>query len=226
MLKLLYIDDDIDSLELYQGLLSPYFQVETFIDPQEGLRVAKEGHFDAIMLDIYLPGITGFQLYEEIRKYPRTKRTPIFFISSENNTGNRLKAFGLGSEDFISRDMDPNEVIARIHNRIKKMISSGTLVLGDIKVDQENLLVYCDNELLELTQTEYRLLILLLRESIDTPGKVLDRQNIIEFVWPLDHEKVYPRTLSTHLTNLRKKLSSKSVNFVSIRQEGFCLEVK
>jgi DNA-binding response OmpR family regulator len=121
--------------------------------------------------------------------------------------------------------MDPSEVIARIHSKIKKITTYASLVLGDIKVDQENLLVYRDNELVELTQTEYRLLILLLRESIDKPGKILDHQDIIEFVWPLDHEKVYPRTLSTHLTNLRKKLNSKSVNFVSIRQEGFCLEI-
>jgi CheY-like chemotaxis protein len=70
MLKLLYIDDDIDSLELYQDLLSPGIQVKTCIDPQEGLKLARKDQFDAIMLDIYLPGITGFSSMKRSENIP------------------------------------------------------------------------------------------------------------------------------------------------------------
>lgn len=222
---MLYIDDDSNNLDLYKDLLEPQIQVRTCIDPKDGLKLAQNHYFDAIMLDIYLPGTTGFELFEEIRRYPMAKNTPIFFISSENTIDNRLKAFGMGSEDFIPRDMDAEEVLARIIGRLNNKVQYEKLKFGDIIIDQENLIVTCNESIIELTQTEYRILLLLVRETLDDNDRVFSRQEIIDFVWPVEPESVYPRTLSTHLTNLRKKLKSKEVEFLSVRHEGFRLKI-
>lgn len=229
--RVLYIDDDPDALELYQDILGDDFELETCGQPKAGLKLIEEHQYDAILLDIYMPDLNGFELFEKIKKMETNNTTPIFFISSENTVENRLKAFGLGSEDFINREMDPDEVIARIKNRLvtHKNKAQGhsneenILQFGDIEIDKNKLIARCNGEIKELTQTEFRLAMLLVTEALENPGSVLDRETIIKFVWPLDHETVWPRTLSTHLTNLRKKLDSKRVKIASKRQTGFHL---
>lgn len=222
MTKLLYIDDDPDSLELYTDMLSPAIEVTSCQKAKEGIELAKMESFDAIMLDIYLPGISGFEILEAIRRDGSNQRTPIFFISAENTVANKLKAFGMGSEDFISRHMDPDEVLIRIQSRLEKAEDklNAVLRLGDIEIDQENLVVRCSGKVIELTQTEYRLLLLLVRDSLEKPNKIFETDEIIHFVWPLDPESVFPRTLATHLTNLRKKVNSSKVKFKAVRLSG------
>ncbi|MCR9204624.1 MAG: helix-turn-helix domain-containing protein, partial [Halobacteriovoraceae bacterium] len=75
-------------------------------------------------------------------------------------------------------------------------------------------------QIIELTQTEYRLLLLLIRGSQENPKKVFETDEIIQFVWPMDPESVFPRTLATHLTNLRKKVNSSKVKFKAVRLSG------
>lgn len=227
MPRLLYIDDDPDSLELYSDILSPAIEVTPCQKAEEGIKLAKKEAFDAILLDIYLPGTNGFEIYEAIRRETSNKRTPIFFISAENTVSNRLKAFGLGSEDFISRHMDPEEVLARIQTRLDKAEErlNKVLKLGDVEIDQENLVVKTDGEIIELTQTEYRLLLLLVRDSLEYPSKIFETEEIIQFVWPMDPESVFPRTLATHLTNLRKKINSKKLKFKAVRLTGITVIV-
>lgn len=229
----LYIDDDPDALELYQDILGEDFHVETCREPFHSLNLIAEKVYDAILLDIYMPEINGFDLFDKIRKIETNVETPVFFISSENTIQNRVRALGLGSEDFIPRDMNPDEVIARIKNRLNKVKTASkngsnrppNLIFGDIEIDQQRLIARCNGQIIELTQTEYRLLFLLVKEALERPDSILSRDAIIKFVWPLDHESVWPRTLSTHLTNLRKKLNSQNIKISSKRQEGFKLEL-
>lgn len=229
MANILYIDDDPEALELYSEILSDDFRVSTCQKAHDGLSLLKEREFDAIILDIHMPELDGFSLYEEIRGLDGHTNTPVFFISSENTLQNRVKAFGLGSEDFIDRYMEPTEVLARIKSRLIKVGENpqkGSLLrYGDIEIDQTNLIVRTQGELVELTQTEYRLITILVRHTLANPKAIIDRDDIITFVWPKDHGNVYPRTLSTHMTNLRKKLSSKNVKIKSIRQNGFQLSL-
>lgn len=223
---MLYIDDDPDALDLYKDMLAPTIEVTPCLKADEGIQLAERDQYDAIMLDIHFPGITGFDIYEAIRRTPHNRTTPVFFISSENTVQNRLKAFGLGSEDFISRHMDPEEVLIRIKSRLERKVEENPIItLGDIEIDQANLIVKVDGKLTELTQTEYRLVLLMLRETLYNPSKVFEKDEIIKFVWPLDPESVYPRTLATHLTNLRKKLNSKKVKFKAVRLTGITVIV-
>jgi DNA-binding response OmpR family regulator len=222
MTRLLFIDDDLDSLELYSDMLSPTIKVTPCQKANEGIELAKKESFDAIMLDIYLPGTNGFEILEAIRRDGTNQRTPVFFISAENTVANKLKAFGMGSEDFISRHMEPEEVLIRIQSRLEKNEErpSTVLKLGDIEIEQESLVVRRSGEIIELTQTEYRLLLLLIRGSHEDPKKVFETNEIIQFVWPMDPESVFPRTLATHLTNLRKKVNSSKVKFKAVRLSG------
>lgn len=225
MSTILYIDDDRDALELYSDILSDDFQVSTCSQPEEGLQILSDSKFDAILLDIHMPGIDGFTLLKKIRGLDNGNNTPVFFISSENTQENRIKAFGMGSEDFIDRYMGPKEVVTRIKSRLLKAPVAQKMNFGDIELDMNNLLVKCREEIVELTQTEYRILYLLFRESLKSPGLIIDKDDIISFVWPSDSENVFPRTLSTHMTNLRKKLNSQKVKINSVRQTGFQLEL-
>lgn len=222
---ILYIDDDPEALELYSDILSERYKVETCSEPEKCLSILEEQSFDAVLLDVNMPGLDGFRLLEKIRKLKNGSEIPVFFISSENTMENRIKAFGLGSEDFIDRYMEPQEILMRINSRLSRAPSAQKLSFGDIEVDLANLLVKCCDEVIELTQTEYRIIYLLIRESLKEPRAILDRDSIISFVWPNDAANVFPRTLSTHMTNLRKKLNSQKVKINSVRQTGFQLEL-
>ncbi|MAF79196.1 MAG: hypothetical protein CME63_11065 [Halobacteriovoraceae bacterium] len=230
MKNLLYIDDNLDALELYKEMLSENFKVHTYSSPDDGLAAAKKDEYDAILLDIYFPGTTGFDIMLKLRSIPHMRSTPLFFISSENNLHNRLKALNMGSEDFICRYMEPEEVITRITKKVEKYDHSSQqeqniLKVGDIELDQSLLSVKCRNEYIPMTQTEYKIIYILLKQYLLNAASVLPKDELIQFVWPTDPESVFPRTLSTHLTNLRKKLDSKEVKIASIRQNGFRLKL-
>jgi len=226
MNKLLYIDDDLDSLELYQDILSPDFDVEIASCPRIGLQKLNEGDFAAVLLDVHMPVMNGFEVFQEIISTPHLKEIPVFFISSENTAQNRVTALSLGSEDFLSREMDAEEVIIRIKTKLEKVKKRKlVLVFGDIVLDQAELKAYCDNDLIELTQIEYKLLYLLLKGIIDKPEGIVLREEMIEFIWPVGPEMVMPKTLNTHLSNLRKKLNSKTVELISKRHLGVTLSL-
>ncbi len=236
MKKLLYIDDDLDALDLYNDILSTDFKVTTCSDPNEGLRLARKDKFDAVLLDIYFPATTGFDIMLKLKSIPHYRTIPLFFISSENTLHNRLKALKMGSEDFINRYMDPDEVVTRIKMRVEKNgqdLANQTIqkepsifCVGDLELDQDNLLVRCKDKVVALTQIEYKIIYILLKQFLADPTQVLPKDELIQFVWPLDPESVFPRTLSTHLTNLRKKLGSDQVRIASIRQNGFRLKIR
>lgn len=225
MLNLLYIDDDTKSLKFYQDILKPQITVKTCKKPNEMLEMAKNIPFDGIMLNVSLSNACIFELFKTLRTYSNTRDTPIFFISTDNNTSFLLKAFALGTSDYILGEMLPNEVLARIHSRLKKA-GNNTLSFGDIIINQDSLLVFCNHNLIELSQIEYKILLFFTRSTLNRRRKIFNLNEIIEFVWPLNPQNVFPRTLSTHITNLRKKLNSKEVEFSSIRNEGYYLKIR
>jgi len=229
MKTILYVDDNQDALELYSHILSKDFDVTTCCDPRDGMEKAKSINFDAVLLDIHFPTTTGFDLMLKLRTIPHYRQVSLFFISSENTLHNRLKALNMGSEDFIHRLMNPEEVLARIKMRVDKNESQGgldpaILEVGDIQVDQDNLIVCCNNEIIPLTQTEYKIIYILVKQYYVDPCSIITKDELIRFVWPTNPERVSLPTLSTHLTNLRKKLGSKQIKIASIRQNGFRLK--
>jgi DNA-binding response OmpR family regulator len=228
--KLIYIDDDIDALDLYKDIFEDHFKVTTCPDPEEALALARREKFDAVLLDIHFPDTTGFELLVKLKEIPHIQKLPFFFISSENTLDNRLEAFELGTDDFISRFMEPDEVISRIKRRVQKYKewnSKGPtkLKVGDIELDQENLILKCKGEIIPVTQIEYKIMYILVKNHLSEKPIIIPKDELIRFVWPVDPDSVFPRTLSTHLTNLRKKLNSDYVKIASIRQNGFLLKV-
>lgn len=229
MKTLLYVDDNLDALELYSEILGQEFNVTTCSDPKDGILKARAKNFDAVLLDIYFPTTTGFDLMLTLKTIPHYRKVPLFFISSENTLHNRLKALNMGSEDFIHRFMNPEEVLTRIKTRVEKSESHrepepSILKVGDIELDQDNLIVRCKDEIIAVTQTEYKIIYILMKQYYLDPAAAIAKDELIRFVWPTDPESVFPRTLSTHLTNLRKKLGSKEIKIASIRQNGFRLK--
>lgn len=201
--------------------------METASCPKSGLKRLSEGNFEAVILDIHMPVMNGFEVFQKIISNPHIKDTPVFFISSENTAQNRVHALNLGSEDFLSREMDADEVIVRIKSKLEKAKKRQVVLsFGDIVLDQAELKVHCDQDLIDLTQIEYKLLYLLLKGTMERPGEAILREEMIDFIWPVEPEKVFQRTLSTHLTNLRKKLNSQKVKFNSKRHLGVTLSLK
>lgn len=229
MKTLLYIDDNLDALELYSDILSRDFKVTTSSDPKDAIKSAKSKRFDAVLLDIYFPTTTGFDLMLILKSIPHYRKVPLFFISSENTLYNRLKALNMGSEDFINRFMNPEEVLTRIRTRVDKSKSQSeaepsVLEIGDIEVDQDNLSVRCNGKIIALTQTEYKIIYILIKQYYIDPTSAIGKHELIRFVWPTNPEGIFLCTLSTHLTNLRKKLKSKQIKIASIRQGGYLLK--
>lgn len=215
------VDDIQENLELYEDLLSPTFNISLIQRPNELLDYLENHNSDLILLDIHMPEINGFELYEKLKtKHPEI---PVIFLSSDPSEDALVKGLNLGADDFILKPVSLKELVARIRNRINhnRRQSSDQNI---IRIDDFTL--FCDMQMAEvegtkiqLTPIEYKLIHLLAR----SPNKIFSREYISKLLWPDVH--VQNQNIDTHLSNLRKKLSPFSKSIKTIKSRGYILRI-
>jgi DNA-binding response OmpR family regulator len=160
--------------------------------------------FDLIMLDVMMPGISGFELAQRLKDDATTAHIPIIFLTAKDTEDDTLQGFGLGADDYVTKPFSIREVVARVNAVLKRNRPyAKQLQYDELQVDIVNKTAKIGELAVEFTRTEFDLLTLLLSHR----GQVFSRQELLDNVWP-DDVIVTERTVDVNITRLRKKLGS------------------
>ena len=205
----LIVEDDPHTVEVVQLYLRrDGHKVISAADGLEGLRLAREAHPDLVVLDLMLPGVDGIEVCRILRE---ESEVPIVMLTARVEEEDRLAGLDLGADDYVTKPFSPRELAARIRAVLRRsardVIDSGPaeLAYGNIAVNRPRRTVHIGNTPVRLTPTEFRLLILMLRE----PGRIFTRDQIIDRVFGYDFEG-FDRTVDVHISSLRRKLEGSS----------------
>jgi two-component system response regulator CssR len=219
-INLLLIEDDDDfGLILKQYLNLSDFEVTWIINPLDVLGLIHQNFiYDIIILDVMMPQLDGFSLAQKIKEiHPDI---PIVFLTAKNQKIDRLTGLKIGADDYQAKPCDPEELILRIHNILKRyqpLRVSKTLFIGSYCYDHSNLLLVHPEEKFRLTQREADLLQLLLQYN----HSVIKREIILKTIWNSD-DYFSGRSMDVFISRLRKCFyRDKSIQIISIRGIGF-----
>ncbi len=215
MNTLLIVDDDISQLSFMEEMLKETFYVKTTNNAIQGLDILKTNKFDAVIVDVHMPIVNGFDFIKILKK--EDFKSALFILSSDTSEKTKLEALNLGVKDFLWPDMKKAEVILRIRNHISESKAATKRSYKNITVDLTNFSVFIFNEKIDLTLIEFKILFFLI-ERATIP---VSREELKQYTW--NGALVLDKTINTHLTNLRMKLVNSQVEIKSIKGEGIIL---
>lgn len=203
-MRVLIVEDERKMAEvLKKGLEEQGHSVTLAHSGTEGLALAQTLSFEAMVLDIMLPGVDGFEVARRLRKLDNG--TPILVLTARDGEADIVKGLNLGADDYLTKPFSFVEFVARLHavSRRGSAVRSSKLKAADLVLDPSTHEVYRGDTPISLTRKEYLLLELLLRNA----GRVLRRETIINTVWGT-HEEVESNTLDVFIKHLRNKVDN------------------
>lgn len=218
MIYLLEDDDSIRKLVIY-GLQSQDYEARGFALPSQFWRAMDEQLPELVLLDIMLPEEDGLSILKRLRAQSSTRRLPIIMLTAKNSEYDRVIGLDHGADDFISKPFSMLELIARIRavlRRAEPAQSSGDFSLGMLFVSPDRHEVKVGGKDVTLTNKEFELLCLLLRNK----GIVLTRTTLMDRVWGFESEREN-RTLDVHIRTLRVKLGEAGSYIETVRGIGY-----
>ena len=203
-MKVMIVDDEADIREILSFNLSAagYDTIECGTAEAAHIQLRKGNVPDIILLDVMLPGMSGFKLADKLRKEDFCN-VPIIFLTARNAENDLLTGFSAGGDDYISKPFSVNEVLARVKAVLKRTGNAPlkTIVLGGLVIDTTNMNVTAQGTLVPLSRKEYDILLLLASH----PGKTFSRADLIRELWK-DAPCVLDRTVDVHIARIRSKL--------------------
>jgi two-component system, OmpR family, response regulator len=203
-MKILLVEDEQRIADFVRsGLAERGFSVRHCDDGEAGLQQARNGSFDAIVLDIMLPGLDGLDVLKAIRK--GGDPTPVILLTARNELGDRIAGLDLGADDYLAKPFFVEELAARIHALVRRAVGDrvNTLHVGPLVLDRMTREVSCRNRRVELTSREFALLEYLMR----SPDQVFTRTQILEHVWGYDFDPT-TNVVDVCVRRIRAKLAS------------------
>ena len=216
---ILVIEDEEDVADLVRyHLRKAKYRVVHAADGADGAKLAVSEKPDAIVLDVMLPKLNGFEVTKRLRSDARTAGIPILILSAKGETENRIKGLEFGADDYLPKPFSPKELLLRIQALLRR---KGTPALesvdtGPFSLDRTSLKVTLDGQRIDLTSTEFKLLSLL----IGKVGSIQSREDLLQEVWGY-RNTVDTRTVDTHMRRLREKLGDHAACIETIRGEGY-----
>lgn len=217
MIKILIVDDEKPICDLIDiNLSAAGYQCKSVQDGLAAIDLIERESFDLILLDIMLPGADGFDIME----YICPLKVPVIFITARGEVKNKIKGLKLGAEDYLVKPFDVLELIARVEVVLRRFHKTEqTLTAGDVTVDLEARKVTRAGKPVVLTNKEYGLLVLFIRNK----NVALFKETLYEKVWG-DEYLADSRTLELHVQRLRRKMGWEK-NLVAVYKVGYRLEV-
>lgn len=224
--KLLVIDDDRKLCRLLRDYLAPLgYEVTAAHTGPEGLEAARAGGYDAVVLDLMLPGMDGCEVLRELR---RESDVPVLMLTARGDEADRIVGLEMGADDYLPKTFSTRELLARLRavtRRSRRAPATETAVvhiIGPLRVLPEARAAILGDQPLNLTPVEFDLLVCLAR----APGRVRSREQLLEEIRERDYE-VFDRSIDVHVSALRKKLGddARAPRFIhTLRSAGYMLK--
>jgi two-component system phosphate regulon response regulator PhoB len=218
----LVVDDepDITALVAYH-LAKAGYQVTTAASGPEAIRVAEDQAPDLVVLDLMLPGLSGYEVLEALRRRSPTQDVGVILLTARKEEADRIRGLSLGADDYLVKPFAPQELVLRVGAVLRRLagppVASGSkLVAGPLMIDRAAHCVTVSNAPIDLTATEYRLLVTLAERR----GRVQSRAQLLENVWEA-HPDIQTRTVDMHMQRLRTKLGEAADLLETVRGFGY-----
>jgi two-component system OmpR family response regulator len=216
-MRLLVVEDEPDLLAgLLRALRKDGYAVDSAADGEEGLHKAVSTDYDAIVLDVMLPRLDGWELLSRLRK---TKSTPVLMLTARDRTADRVRGLDSGADDYLVKPFDLPELLARLRALIRRASQQARprLEIGEVSIDTAARTVTRSGEPVVLTAREFVMLEYLALHR----GEVVTRTDLYEHLFD-ESEETQSNLLDVHVFNLRKKLGTEFI--VTRRGHGYCIE--
>jgi two-component system phosphate regulon response regulator PhoB len=219
--KILVADDEADVLNLIStNLKNAGFIVIKAQDGATALSKARETIPTLIVLDLMLPGISGLEVCKTLKSDAATAQIPIIMLTAKAEEIDRIVGLELGADDYITKPFSPRELVLRVKSVVRRAggqsEKSDHIKIGDLVVDRLRFDVRMKDESLEMTPTEFKLLLVLMERR----GRVQSREVLLNDVWGYD-SVLDTRTVDTHVARLREKLRKGKVSIETVRGFGY-----
>ena len=220
--RVLVVDDepDIVALVAYHLAKSGY-TVSTAGSGPEGLAIARRDKPSIIVLDLMLPGLSGLEVMEELRSDSATSQIAVLMLTARREESDRIKGLTLGADDYLTKPFSPQELVLRV-GAILRRVKAGheesqeVRQIGPLRVDSTAHRVTVDGREIDLTPTEFKLLLLLAERR----GRVQPRNLLLEMVWEAAPD-IQTRTVDMHVQRLRAKLGHAGDLIETVRGFGY-----
>ena len=220
--RILVVDDepDITALVAYH-LAKAGYRVSTAARGPDALKAAAEERPDVVILDLMLPGMSGYDVLAELRARPETRDIGVILLTARKQEADRIKGLTLGADDYLTKPFSPAELTLRVGAVLRRLsapsVASGdTLTAGDITIDRSALRATVSGRELDLTATEFKLLLTL----VERRGRVQTRPHLLESVWEAQPD-IQTRTVDMHVQRLRTKLGESGRMIETVRGFGY-----
>lgn len=223
--RILLVEDEAAlRLALSDRLRSEGYDMAVAEDGDQGFERARSEAFDLLVLDVMLPGRSGFDLCRDLRK--EGVEVPILMLTARGETIDKVLGLKLGADDYLVKPFETMELLARVEallRRAQPNTEGGSFAFGDVRIDFRRMDVRRAGEAVELSALEFRLL----RFLVEHRGEVLSRERLLDEVWGYDAD-VYSRTVDQHVATLRKKLEAdprRPCHLLTVHGAGYKLAV-
>jgi two-component system phosphate regulon response regulator PhoB len=222
--RVLVVDDepDITGLVAYH-LAKAGYRVITAANGTQALKSVREERPDLVVLDLMLPGLSGYDVLADLRRQEATRDVGVIVLTARKDERDRIKGLTLGADDYLAKPFSPQELVLRVSAVLRRLAappsgSSGRLAAGPIALDESAHRVTLDGDEVELTATEFKLL----RTLLARPGRVQGRTQLLETVWQAQPD-IQTRTVDMHVQRLRAKLGKAGDWIETVRGVGYRL---
>lgn len=223
--RILVVDDEADILALVTyHLAKSGYRVSTAATGPEALRAAREERPALVVLDLMLPGISGFEVLEQLRADANTSGIAVLMLTARREEPDRIRGLSIGADDYLTKPFSPQELVLRIGAILRRTTAGGAasptdhLTVGPIRIDRAAHRVSIEGRDIELTPTEYKLLVTLAERR----GRVQARAHLLQTVWEAAPD-IQTRTVDMHVQRLRAKLGAAGELIETVRGFGYRL---
>ncbi|HYW19340.1 MAG TPA: two-component system response regulator RppA [Nodularia sp. (in: cyanobacteria)] len=206
-MRILLVDDEVELTDpLSRVLKREGYSVDMAYDGATGSDFAAVGTYDLLILDWMLPGKTGLEICQELRR--QGKATPVLFLTAKDTLDDRVEGLDAGADDYLVKPFELRELLARVRALLRRAGSpsyettTGRLTVADLELDSENQVAYRQGRIIELSQKESQLL----QYFMENTGNLLTHAQILQNLWTQDHEQPNSNVIAALIRLLRRKI--------------------
>lgn len=205
--RVLVVDDEPDIVALVAyHLAKAGYRVSTAANGAEAVEVARRERPALVVLDLMLPGMSGYDALQQLRADDRTRGVGVLLLTARRDEPDRIRGLSLGADDYLTKPFSPQELVLRVGAILRRLGAGGgagadILEIDSIRIDRSAHQVTVGGQHVDLTPTEYRLLLILAERR----GRVQGRRHLLESVWDAAPD-IQTRTVDMHVQRLRAKL--------------------